>query len=66
MIHDHSTGEIADFITVKEKDNKFKLSLFYVKSKETVNYNSSIGDIYEVNGQAVKSIIWLKRKSVLL
>ena len=29
-------------------------------------YNSSVNDIYEVVGQSVKSIIWLKTKSRLL
>jgi hypothetical protein len=40
--------------------------LFHVKSKSAVNYNSSTADVYEVSGQAVKSVIWLKSKSVLL
>jgi len=66
IIFDHATGEIADFIAVEETENKFKLSLFHVKSMGAKNYNSSTGDIYEVTGQAVKSIIWLKRKSILL
>ena len=66
VIFDHATGEIADFIAVEEKENKFKLSLFHVKSKSAANYNSSLGDVYEVSGQAVKSVIWLKSKSVLL
>jgi len=66
IIFDHSTGEIADFIAVEESENKVKLSLFHVKSMGATNYNSSTGDIYEVSGQAVKSIIWLKRKSILL
>lgn len=30
------------------------------------NYNSSIGDIYEVVGQAIKSTIWLKTKQTFL
>lgn len=66
VIFDHTTGEIADFITVEEKEDKFKLSLFHVKSKGAVNYNKSTDDVYEVSGQAVKSVIWLKSKSVLL
>jgi len=66
IIFDHATGEIADFIAVEEREDMFKLSLFHVKSKSAVNYNSSTGDVYEVSGQAVKSVIWLKSKSVLL
>jgi hypothetical protein len=66
VIFDHATGEIADFIAVEEREDMFKLSLFHVKSKSAVNYNSSTADVYEVSGQAVKSVIWLKSKSVLL
>ncbi|MFW5794766.1 MAG: DEAD/DEAH box helicase [Bacillota bacterium] len=66
IIFDHSTGEIADFIAVEVTEDKFKMSLFHVKSMGASNYNSSTGDIYEVTGQAVKSVIWLKTKSSLL
>lgn len=66
VIFDHSTGEIADFITFSENNNEIEITLFHVKSMSATNYNSSMDDVYEVAGQAVKSTIWLKTKSVLL
>lgn len=62
LIYDHSSSEIADFITVKESDSTFEVTLFHVKKMSAGTYNSSVEDIYEVAGQAVKSIIWLKTK----
>ena len=66
IIYDHSTGEIADFITVLEKEYEFEITFYHVKKMGSKNYNSSVEDVYEVAGQAVKSIIWLKTKSILL
>lgn len=66
IIYDHSTGEIADFITVEEKDYEFEIILYHVKSMSAKNYNSSVGDIYEVTGQAIKSLIWLKNRATIL
>jgi len=57
---------MADYITIKETDSSFEVTLFHVKRMTAKTYNSSVGDIYEVAGQAVKSTIWLKTKQVLL
>lgn len=66
IIYDHSTGEIADFITIENKELEFEVTLYHVKAMSAKNYNSSLGDIYEVVGQAIKSTIWLKTKSIFL
>ena len=66
IIYDHSSGEIADFITIQSKETEFEITLYHVKAMSAKNYNSSIGDVYEVAGQATKSIIWLKNKSTFL
>lgn len=66
IIYDHTKGEIADFITAKETENDFIIELYHVKKMNAAKYNSSVDDIYEVAGQAVKSIVWLKTKSRLL
>ena|GEM_PF-2069527 len=62
IIYDHSSSEIADFITIIENEFTLEVTLFHVKKMTAENYNSSVDDIYEVAGQAVKSIIWLKTK----
>lgn len=66
IIYDHSRGEMADYIAVRIKDNNMEVSLFHVKSKKGEQFNSSMGDLYEVVGQAIKSTIWLKSKQTLL
>lgn len=66
IIYDHSKGEIADYIAVEIKESNMMVSLFHVKSKKGEQFNSSMGDLYEVVGQAVKSTIWLKSKQTLL
>lgn len=62
VIFDHGSGEIADFIAIKEDEYRMTVRLYHVKSKRATGYNSSISDIYEVAGQAVKSITWLTTK----
>lgn len=66
IIYDHSRGEIADYITVLENSTSYEISFFHVKKMSAVYHNSDVNDIYEVAGQAIKSIIWLKTKSILL
>jgi len=66
IIYDHSSGEMADFITIQSKEKEFEVTLYHVKAMGAKNYNSSIRDIYEVVGQAIKSTIWLKTKSTFL
>lgn len=62
IIYDHSRGEIADFITIKESESTLEITLYHVKKMSAKTYNSSVDDLYEVTGQAVKSTIWLKTK----
>lgn len=66
IIFDHGTGEIADFITIEEKEQSIDVSLYHCKSKKGKRYNSSVNDIYEVAQQAIKSSIWVKSKTILL
>ncbi|MEG6585435.1 DEAD/DEAH box helicase [Dendrosporobacter sp. 1207_IL3150] len=62
LIYDHGNGEIADFISILEKDHYFEVTLYHVKGMSSALFNSSVNDVYEVSGQAVKSTIWLKTK----
>lgn len=62
IIYDHSSSEMADFITIQESDHTFEVTLYHVKKMSAKTYNSSVDDVYEVAGQAVKSTIWLKTK----
>ena len=66
IIYDHGNGEVADFISVLENEYSFEITLFHVKGMSASTYNSSVSDVYEVTGQAVKSTIWLKTKQTFL
>jgi len=60
ILYDHGTGEIADFITIKDTAKYIDVSLYHIKSMGGATYNSNIGDIYEVCQQGIKSLVWLK------
>jgi len=62
ILYDHGSGEIADYIAIQEDDNRLIVRLYHVKKKSGKGFNSSIEDVYEVAGQAVKSITWLTTK----
>ncbi len=51
---------------MEESDNANIVNLYHVKRMTAANHNSSVDDIYEVFGQAVKSTIWLQSPSTLL
>ncbi|MBN1469164.1 MAG: DEAD/DEAH box helicase family protein [Fusobacteriaceae bacterium] len=66
IIYDHSSGEIADFITFNVKSDKILVCLYHVKAMKSTGYNSSATELYEVCGQSVKSSMWLKDRKTLL
>lgn len=66
IIFDHGSGEIADFITVEEKDNFVFVEMYHCKAKKGRAFNSSVDDVYEVAQQAIKSSIWVKSKAAIL
>lgn len=66
IIFDHGSGEIADYVSIGVLESEIVVSLYHVKAKGSVKYNSSVGDVYEVLGQSIKSLIWLKSKAILL
>lgn len=66
IIFDHGTGEVADFITAEEKGDFIYVEMYHCKAKKGRAYNSSVGDVYEVTQQAIKSSIWVSSKAMLL
>lgn len=55
---DDGSGEIADIVTMKLLNNKLKINLYHLKYAKDGKISSSIGNFYEVCGQAQKSIHW--------
>lgn len=66
IIYDHGSGEMADYITIYETDNELIVELYHVKKMGSSSYNNSVGDVYEVSGQAIKSVTWFTTKGKLL
>lgn len=66
LLYDHGSGEIADFISVKESEHTIEVILCHVKAMKGKNFNGDLSDIYEVTQQAIKSTIWLKTRGTLL
>ncbi len=66
VLYDHGTGEMADYITIQEEQTQWVVKLYHVKKKSAAGYNNSMGDVYEVAGQAVKSIIWVSSTGKLI
>lgn len=59
IIYDHGSGEIADFLTVKN-DSEIKIELYHVKAaKGDSATGNRVDEVYEVVGQAIKSLKWL-------
>lgn len=42
------------------------VELYHVKKMGSSSYNNSVGDVYEVSGQAIKSVTWFTTKGKLL
>jgi superfamily II DNA or RNA helicase len=62
LIYDHGTGEVADFITMKEFADKIQINLYHVKGSTGNNPGDRVADVYEVCMQAIKSQAWTANK----
>lgn len=60
IFDDDSSGEAADLITVKVDDiaKKLTVELYHLKYSHDENAGARISDLYEVCGQAQKSVFW--------
>lgn len=58
VVCDHGSGEIADFLSIKRVDDFVYLTLHHCKASEKPKPGARVGDVYEVCGQAQKSIVW--------
>lgn len=58
IFDDDGAGEIADIITISEKEKSVLVKLFHCKYSQGEKSGRRIGDLYEVCGQADKSVFW--------
>lgn len=67
VIYDHGTGEVADFIAVKDypDENKIEYLFYHCKGSGGEAAGDRVNDVYEVCGQAIKCLIWINRNDHL-
>jgi superfamily II DNA or RNA helicase len=65
VFYDHTNGETADFITIKDTGTKLEFGFYHCKGASRGNTGNRVGDIYEVAGQVVKTCIWLSPSLLL-
>lgn len=66
VFYDHGTGEMADFVTLKQAyTSAIIVRLYHCKKSGGAAPGDRVDDAYEVCGQVVKSLVWLKKKQSL-
>ena len=58
LYDDDGAGEIADLITIKDEPNALNIGLYHLKYASGGQVNNSISNLYEVCGQAMRSLKW--------
>jgi superfamily II DNA or RNA helicase len=58
ILYDHGTGEIADFITLNEEHDTTTFVFYHCKGSLGASAGARVDDLYDVCGQAEKSVIW--------
>lgn len=60
---DDNSGEIADIVAIKQMEKHIKIDLYHLKYAKSGKVSIRIDDLYEVCGQAQKSIQWKFKES---
>lgn len=60
IFDDDGSGEIADIIAMRELDERLEVHLFHLKYAHGASPGKRVADLYEVCGQAQKSIRWME------
>lgn len=55
---DDYSGEIADIIAIKQFDEFINIQLYHLKFAKAGKVSQRVDDLYEVCGQAIKSVNW--------
>lgn len=61
---DHGSGEIADYIEIREIGDETEVEIYHCKSTKSDRPGARVEDAYEVMGQAIKSARWCSRKNI--
>lgn len=66
IVYDHGSGEMADFVTIKENDNSIDIELYHAKKSGGNEEGDRVSDVYDVCGQANKSLVWTTNKATFM
>lgn len=58
VFDDDDKGEIADIVAIKERDKEIHFEFYHCKFAHGAKPGSRVADLYEVCGQAEKSVLW--------
>jgi len=64
LLYDHGSGEIADFILIKELSDLIVIEFYHCKGALNKSPGNRVEDVYEVCGQAIKSGIWTHKRTL--
>lgn len=59
VFYDHGSGEIADFLAVRDTGEAIEFGLYHCKGSSEKQAGARVEDLYELSGQVVKSVRWL-------
>lgn len=65
VIDDDSAGEIADIVALQVEGENLKIHLAHCKFSSELTPGGRVADLYEVCGQAQKSVAWRKNMDTL-
>ena len=65
VYYDHGSGEIADFVAIEECDGGLIVRMYHCKGATGGAPGHRLGDVYELAGQAVKSITWALKQRIM-
>jgi len=63
IFDDDGSGEIADIITIKKSTELIEVELYHLKYANGGRVSRQISNLYEVCGQAQKSVVWKFKKN---
>jgi hypothetical protein len=58
VVYDDGSGEVADFVAIDDRDAEVHFTFHHAKGSKGAKPGERVGDVYEVCGQAVKSLRW--------
>ena len=66
IFDDDGTGEIADIVAIRKHEGQLRVELFHCKYARGPVAGNRVADLYEVCGQAQKSVQWMEHPVRLL